>query len=175
MFPDQPASTPTARTCGMSDPAALVHATAVAIRGQGILLMGASGSGKSDLALRMIERGAILICDDYCDIVDSDSGPQIHAKTNIAGDIEIRGVGIHQCEYIVQAPLNLALILDKQPERLPSYDESIELAGWSVPCFALAPFEASAPLKAEILLRLTVDAGRCPVRLETSRYNRGAE
>ena len=174
MFPDQPASAPTARTCGMSASAALVHATAVAIGGQAILLMGASGSGKSDLALRMMDRGATLICDDYCDIVDSESGPQIRAKTNITGAIEVRGVGIRKCEYVAQAPLNLVLILDKQPERLPSYDESIELAGWSVPCFALSAFESSAPLKAEILLRLTVDAGRRPVRLETSGYNRGA-
>lgn len=158
----------------MSDAATLVHATAVAIDGQGILLIGASGSGKSDLAVRLIDRGAVLVCDDYCDIADGVQGPEIHAKPAIAGKIEVRGVGIQSFDHVAHAPLLMALILDKSPERLPSDDERIELAGWSVPCFAIAPFEASAPLKAEMLLRHTVDAGQHPVRLETSSYNRGA-
>lgn len=158
----------------MSKAATLIHATAVAIDGKGVLLMGASGSGKSDLALRLIDRGAVLICDDYCDIIDGNSGPEILAKPAIAGKIEVRGVGICKCDHIPNAPLTMALKLDCLPERLPAENDRIELAGWSVPFSALAPFELSAPLKVEMLLRRMVDAGLHPMRLETSGYNRGA-
>ncbi|MGC1470912.1 MAG: aldolase [Sphingorhabdus sp.] len=157
----------------MSAATALVHATAVAIDGQGILLVGASGSGKSDLALRLIDRGAVLVCDDYCDIIEGSAGPEIHAKTSIRGKIEVRGVGICSIDYVPSAPLSMVLQLDQAPDRLPAFDDRIELAGWSVPCVRLAPFEMSGPLKVEILFRRMVDAGLRPVRLETSRYNRG--
>lgn len=157
----------------MSAATTLVHATAVAIEGQGILLVGASGSGKSDLALRLIDRGAILVCDDYCDIIDGSGGPEIHVKPNISGKIEVRGVGICSIDYVPSAPLFMVLQLDRAPDRLPASDDRIELAGWSVPYARLAPFEMSAPLKVEILLRRMVDAGQHPVRLETSGDNRG--
>lgn len=158
----------------MNSPATLIHATAVVIDGHGVLLMGASGCGKSDLALRLIDRGAVLVCDDYCDIIDGISGPVIHAKSSIIGKIEVRGVGICSIEYVTSAPLSMILQLDQSPERLPASDEWVDLAGWSVPCAAVIPFEMSAPLKVEILLRRMVDAGQRPVRLETSGYNRGA-
>ena len=48
--------------------AAMVHGSAIAIHGKGVLLLGPSGSGKSDLALRLIDRGAKLICDDVVHI-----------------------------------------------------------------------------------------------------------
>lgn len=158
----------------MSSTATLIHATAVAIDGQGVLLMGASGSGKSDLALRLIDRGAAMVCDDYCDIIDGSGGPEIHAKPSISGKIEVRGVGVCSIDYVPSAPLAMILQLDQSPERLPASNDRIDLAGWSVPCAVLAPFEMSAPLKVEILLRRMVDAGLRPVRLETSGYNRGA-
>lgn len=145
----------------------LVHATAVAINGQGLLLTGASGSGKSDLAMRLIDRGAKLVCDDYCAIVDSGDAPFIVAKPSIAGQIELRGVGILHLDYIDRAPLVLVLQLDKTPERLPCDRGRIPLAGWSVPAYALAPFEASAPLKAERIVQRIIDAGSHPVRLVT--------
>ncbi|MBP6379349.1 MAG: aldolase [Sphingorhabdus sp.] len=157
----------------MSAAATLVHASAVAIDGQGILLVGASGSGKSDLALRLVDRGAILVCDDYCDILDGSDGPEIHATPSISGKIEVRGVGICSIDYIPSTPLSMVLQLDRAPDRLPASDGRIELAGWSVPYARLAPFEMSAPLKAEMLFRRMVDAGQHPVRLETSGYNRG--
>lgn len=157
----------------MNRPALLAHATAVAIDGRGVLLTGGSGSGKSDLALRLIERGAILICDDCCDIVDGPDGPDIHVRPSIAGQIEMRGVGILERHHVASAPLAMMLQLDRPPERMPDEDGRIALGGWSVPGFALAPFEVSAPLKVEALLRRTVDAGRYPMRLETSGYNRG--
>lgn len=151
----------------MTEKATLVHATAVVIDGHGLLLTGASGSGKSDLAMRLIDRGAKLLCDDYCDIVDGGDTPLIVAKPAIAGLIELRGVGILQLEYIDRAPLALVLQLDKTPERLPDDSKRIALAGWSVPAYPLTPFEASAPLKAERIFQQIIDAGSRPVRLVT--------
>lgn len=150
----------------------LVHATAIVINGRGILLAGKSGSGKSDLAIRLIDRGAKLVCDDYCDVVDGGDNPLIVAKPAIAGKIELRGVGILKLDYLEKAPLFLVLQLDQQLERLPVEDRRTHFAGWSVPSFALAPFENSAPLKVEYLLQQMIDAGRCPVRLVTPGYKR---
>ena len=62
----------------------LVHATAIALNGRGILLAGKSGSGKSDLAIRLIDRGAKLVCDDYCEIAVGENAPLILAKEKIA-------------------------------------------------------------------------------------------
>ncbi|MBK6706022.1 MAG: aldolase [Sphingomonadales bacterium] len=151
----------------------LVHATAVALDGRAILLLGPSGSGKSDLALRLIDKGAILVCDDYCDIVDGVDGPQVVAKASIAGKIEIRGVGIVATPHIARAQIAMALHLDTLPDRMPQTNQNSNIVGWSIPSFAIAAFEASAPLKAIALLRLVVDARRHPVRLETPSYNRG--
>jgi hypothetical protein len=97
------------RTGAMRNSETLIHATAVAINGQAILLMGASGSGKSDLAIRLIDRGAVLVSDDYCDIVEGADGPEVHAKSGISGKIEVRGVGICECDHIPSAPLAMAL------------------------------------------------------------------
>jgi serine kinase of HPr protein (carbohydrate metabolism regulator) len=156
----------------MNPAPALVHATAVAIDGHGILLLGASGSGKSDLAMRLIDRGATLVSDDYCDIAEIEGAPLIQAKPSIAGRIELRGVGIIPLDHLPQAPLALALQLDRLPKRLPVDTGSIDIAGWAVPGYALAPFESSAALKAEMLLHRVIDAGRRPVRLITPGYTR---
>lgn len=148
----------------------LVHATAIAINGRGILLTGKSGSGKSDLAIRMIDRGAKLVCDDYCDIVDAGDNPLIVAKPTIAGQIELRGVGILKLNYVEKAPLFMVLQLDQQLDRLPDENRDVCLAGWSIPSCAIAPFENSAPLKVEYLIQQMIDAGRRPVRLVTPGY-----
>ena len=73
----------------MSD--ALLHATAVSINGYGVLLLGPSAAGKSDLALRLIDRGAMLISDDAVPVVIGASGPELHSARNIEGRLEVRG------------------------------------------------------------------------------------
>ncbi|MFM2256910.1 MAG: HPr kinase/phosphorylase [Pseudomonadota bacterium] len=152
-----------------------IHATAIAINGQALLLVGASGSGKSDLALRLIDRGAILISDDYCHIEEVDGAPHIHAVAAIAGKIEVRGVGIVTQAHITSAPLRLALLLDAAPERLPEENGARQIGEWTVPAFFLSPFEASAPIKAEYLLRHVVDAGRQPVRWNQTGSQQGVK
>ncbi len=136
----------------------LLHATAVAINGNGVLLSGPSGSGKSDLALRLIDRGAILISDDGV-LVDSD-GPLIMLRTapNIAGMIEMRGVGIIKMSFADGVPLRLAVALDRSAERLPPEGLTKKIAGCDVAYLAQSAFEVSAALKIEQALRIALES-----------------
>ena len=131
----------------------LMHATAVAINGAGVLLLGPSGSGKSDLALRLIDRGAVLISDDGVLVDAGTQAPILRTAPNIAGMIEMRGVGIVDMPFADEVPLHLVVTLAVDAIRLPSADQSMEIAGSQVCFIALSAFEASAPLKVERALR----------------------
>lgn len=133
-----------------------VHGTAISIDGSGILLLGKSGSGKSDLALRLIDRGATLISDDAVIIKKHDAGPMLHAASNIEGRIEMRGVGIVARPFVSPVPLKLVLLLGERVERLPSY-ESYRVVGANIPVLKLDAFQASAPIKVEQRLQRIVD------------------
>ncbi len=134
---------------------ATIHASCVAIDGRGVLLTGASGSGKSDLALRLIDRGARLVGDDG--LVIEARGRHLYARPgpNIEGQMEIRGLGILAFASMAEAPLALVIALDQPVPRMP--DESLPMRvieGLTLPIIALDPFEASAPVKVEKALVL---------------------
>lgn len=132
----------------------LLHATAVAINGAGILLLGPSGSGKSDLALRLIDRGAVLVSDDGVLVDTGTPIPTLRTAPNIAGMIEMRGVGILDMPFDDEVPLHLAVKLGIDVIRHPSASQLMDIAGAQVRFIALSAFEASAPLKVEQALRL---------------------
>lgn len=100
-----------------------IHATCVAIGGQGVLLLGPSGAGKSDLALRLIDDGAKLVADDRAILFLR--GGKLHARcpAAIKGLIEIRGVGIVKLPSRdlkqTGARVALAVRLGRQGARLP--------------------------------------------------------
>ena len=127
----------------------LLHATAVAIHGDGVLLSGQSGSGKSDLALRLIDRGAVLISDDGVLVDTGGPFPILRTAPNIAGMIEMRGIGIVPMPFVDSMPLRLVVNLDTRPERLPPPLLTTKIAGCDIASIALSAFEASAPLKVE--------------------------
>ena len=131
-----------------------VHASAVAIDGRAVLIGGRSGAGKSDLAFRLIDRGALLISDDYCDVQRTEGGLRASAPPTILGKIEVRGLGVIEMETAQQVPVALLVDLDQAPDRLPEPGETRALAGVAVPVLYLAGLEASAPLKVEAALRL---------------------
>ena len=93
-------------------PALLVHASAVRLAGKGVLLLGASASGKSDLALRLLEAGAVLIADDQ--VYLSRDGGRLLARppARLAGLIELRGIGIMRVPF---EPGTLDLAVDLLP------------------------------------------------------------
>ena len=137
----------------MSEEAILVHATTVAIGGRAILLRGPSGSGKSDLALRLIDAGAKLVADDQSRLWRDGDAILVHAPGTIAGLIEARGVGIVKVDAVPQAALALIadLVAPQHVERLPEL-RSETIFGLAIPRVAVAPFEASAPIKLRLAL-----------------------
>jgi serine kinase of HPr protein (carbohydrate metabolism regulator) len=130
-----------------------VHASAVAIGGRAVLIGGRPGAGKSDLALRLIDRGAVLISDDYCDVRRTEGALRASAPPAILGKIEMRGLGIVEMATVQKVPIALFVDLDSAPERMPDPGECRSLAGVAVPVLRLAGLEASAPLKVEAALR----------------------
>ncbi len=131
-----------------------IHATCVEVDGLGILLRGPSGSGKSDLALRLIDTGARLIADDYTDLKLENDRLIATAPENIEGLLEVRGVGVLKIGAAVQAEVGaiIDLVGPEEIDRLPE-DEIILLLGLSVPRFKLAPFQSSAPAKVRLMVR----------------------
>jgi HPr kinase/phosphorylase len=138
----------------------LIHATAVAIDGRAVLLRGASGSGKSDLALRLIDAGARLVADDQSDLRRQGAVLIVRAPATIAGLIELRGIGIMRLDALSEAPV--ALIADLVPaddvERLPAR-RSEAILGLAIPRIVMAPFEASAAAKLRLALRAFTEPG----------------
>src|SRR3546814_13901309 len=67
-----------------------LHASCVAIGGRAVLIEGPSGSGKSDLALRLIDRGAKLVADDYTILTREYGAPKASTPPPIAGRIGVR-------------------------------------------------------------------------------------
>lgn len=130
-----------------------VHASCVAIGGRGVLIAGRSGSGKSDLAFRLIDRGARLVSDDYTLLRASGGRLLASPPATIAGKLELRGVGLVALEALREAPLCLHIDIDRAPERLPE-PASAAFLGLALPSVGLAALEASAPLKLEAALDL---------------------
>jgi serine kinase of HPr protein (carbohydrate metabolism regulator) len=131
-----------------------VQASCVAIGGRGVLIAGRSGSGKSDLALRLIDRGANLVSDDYTDVAAVAGRLMASPPATIAGKIEVRGVGLVEMEAEEGVPLCLYVDLDSAPERMPEDAATKEVAGLGLPAIALPALEASSPLKVELALDL---------------------
>jgi HPr kinase/phosphorylase len=140
----------------------MAHGTAISIGGHGVLIMGESGSGKSDLALRLIDRGAILISDDVVFLETRDNAPILTVAPNIAGKIEVRGVGIFNVDFIASAPLRLAIEFVDTPDRLPEDIAHTAIGGYVVPVSRLNPFEHSSAIKVEYALRAVLDSGVLP-------------
>lgn len=145
----------------------LVHATAIACGPAAALIRGASGSGKSDLALRCLAAAptplmpfpALLVADDWVSLSRNGGVIEARAPESIRGKLEIRGLGILSVPHIICAPL--ALIVDLVSpggyERLPDPRPTATLLGLELPLVLIAPFEVSAPQKLLLaLIRLAV-------------------
>jgi serine kinase of HPr protein (carbohydrate metabolism regulator) len=135
----------------------LIHATAVALDNRAVLLRGPSGSGKSDLALRLIDAGGRLVADDYSQLWRAGDAIWVCAPETLSGLIEARGIGILRVDPVATAPLALIadLVASQSIERLPE-PRSETIFGLAIPVVAIAPFEASAAVK----LRLALTARR---------------
>ncbi|MGN6148537.1 MAG: HPr kinase/phosphorylase [Rhizomicrobium sp.] len=121
----------------------------------GILLLGESGKGKSDLALRLMERGAKLVADDRTEIYAQDGALHARAPKSLAGLIEARGLGIVAAPFVAEARIALAVEMIEegyvprmpQPEKYVTPPELAIHEDERPPLIWLSPFEASAPAK----------------------------
>ncbi len=123
-----------------------IHAGCISYLNKGILIMGDSGSGKSDLALRMImEKGAELVSDDRTDIENINDSLIASVPQNLSGLMEVRGVGILKFPFKTSSPVDLVVQLVKNPreiERLPEKEYCV-LENVRLPQIKLYAFEAS--------------------------------
>ena len=129
----------------------------------GVLLLGESGSGKSDLALRLVAMGALLVADDRT-LLGVEHGMLVgRAPPSLQGLIEVRGLGILRLPTAPKAPIRLAAILGREAERLPEPEH------WPLPrglegarpplVLRLNAFSASAPAR---IVLATVHLGQPP-------------
>ena len=128
-----------------------IHATCVEIAGTGVLLRGESGSGKSDLALRLIDAGARLVADDRTDLVRNGEFVIASAPPDIAGLLEVRGLGVVRHPAVASGPVGLVvdLVPADRVDRMPE-PRCQDLLGLAVPAMDLAPFEAGAAAKVRL-------------------------
>jgi HPr kinase/phosphorylase len=132
----------------------LVHATAIAIEGNAVLLRGRPGAGKSDLALRLIDDGARLVADDQAELRRVREHILVRAPASIVGLLEVRGIGIVRVGAVAEAPLALLvdLVAPAEVEHLPQ-TRFEDVLGLGIPVIALAAFEASAVAKVRLAAR----------------------
>ena len=122
-----------------------LHATCVARDGHGVLLLGPPGSGKSDLALRLLERGFLLVADDRVEIDAGVARP----PAALAGLIEVRGLGVLRVPHATSARLALAVDLAEAADRLP---EPARHPSLGIPLVRLDAGLASAPGRVALAL-----------------------
>jgi serine kinase of HPr protein (carbohydrate metabolism regulator) len=141
----------------MASASNFVHATAIAVGERGVLIRGPSGAGKSDLALRCLLHEpthhllfkATLVADDQVIVEAVGAGVRLSAPTQIAGRLEVRGLGILHWSSVDTALLGLVvdLVARSDEERLPDPTSTVEIAGYAFPRVKLHPFDASSHLR----------------------------
>jgi HPr kinase/phosphorylase len=142
----------------MTTPASprLLHASAAARDGAGVLLLGPPGSGKSDLLFRLLHLGFVLIADDQVRI----EGLHASAPAALAGLLEVRGLGIVRLAH-TDAALVLAVQLGSAADSGARLPQPRRLQDLDLPVFNLDASLASAPLR--VALALDCVLGRVPM------------
>lgn len=124
-----------------------VHASTVAMDGRAVLITGRSGSGKSDLTLRLLDRGFVLVSDDQTIVKRDGSRLLASAPPNIAGKLEIRGIGIVEMDHVSDLPVALLVELTSDLQRLPDDSRERPILGIPLPLITIDAMTASAPSK----------------------------
>jgi serine kinase of HPr protein (carbohydrate metabolism regulator) len=129
-----------------------LHASCVAIDGRAVLIAGPSGSGKSDLALRLLDRGFTLVSDDRTIVRKEGNRVIASAPATIQGKLEIRGVGIVEMDTVADMPVAMVVELTSDIQRLPDDSRERIILGIGVPLISVDALTASAPSKVAVAL-----------------------
>jgi serine kinase of HPr protein (carbohydrate metabolism regulator) len=129
-----------------------IHASTVASEGRAVLITGPSGSGKSDLALRLLDRGFVLVSDDQTIVKRQGDRLISTSPSTIAGKLEIRGIGIVDMENLSDVPVALIVELTSDIQRLPDDARDRPILGVTVPLISIDALTASAPSKVALAL-----------------------
>lgn len=130
----------------------LANVSCVAIGGRAVLIEGAPGSGKSSLALALIDRGAVLVGDDGVTIEDRSEWLWALPPPNVSGLIEVRNVGLVQLPTSA-APLALVAQLDPAAPRFIDHAAKAMIEGHALPAVALWPDTPALALRVEYALK----------------------
>ena len=137
----------------------MLHATTVAKGGRAVVITGRSGSGKSDLALRLFDRGFVLVSDDQTLISRSGDRLIASAPPTISGMLEVRGIGIVEMATVSDVPVCLVVELADSVDRMPEAGLTQSIIGIALPLMGIDGRAASAPAKVELALdRIGLDA-----------------
>ena len=128
------------------------QSTCVAIGGRGVLIEGLSGTGKSSLALELIDRGAMLVGDDSVLLTATDGVLVARPHPNTRGLIEVRNLGLLPFACAEEVPIALLVTLDPQAPRFIEAPETAEIAGITLPHLRLWPGSGPLALKTELAL-----------------------
>ena len=130
-----------------------LHASLVDYRSRGILLIGSSGSGKSDLALRLIECGGLLVSDDQVLLRHQNDRLMGYPPQILRGLLEVRGVGIVTLPHHEYFPVDVVIELVTEPsyDRLPE-PQTLMFLEHKVPKFQFWAFETSVVEKIGLVL-----------------------
>jgi len=129
-----------------------LHASSVAMDGRAVLIAGPSGSGKSDLALRLLDRGFTLVSDDRTIVRKEGSKLTATAPETIKGKLEVRGVGIVEMETVSDMPVAIIVELTSDIQRLPDDGRERIILGIGIPLINVDAMTASAPSKVAVAL-----------------------
>ncbi len=146
------ASRPALNDSGLRLSSETVHASCVALEGRAVLITGISGSGKSDLSLRLLDRGFTLVADDQTIVRKSGGRLLASAPPTIVGKLEIRGVGIVDMPTVADVPLALLVELTSEVLRLPDDSRERPVLGVPLPLVSVDARTASAASKVALAL-----------------------
>jgi serine kinase of HPr protein (carbohydrate metabolism regulator) len=139
----------------------LLHASSVARKAEAVLLLGPPGSGKSDLALRLIQGGWTLVADDQCVLRSAGEALRVEAPAALRGMLEVRGLGIFEGLPVAASDVVLRLAVRLvPPDTVPRLPSPAVWRGAGGACLPEVALDAGPSAPAKVAMALDAATGR---------------